>query len=169
MDGAGDGPHNGIENSHFRRNYVIFIDLRNPGFIFPPTAAGDRNYVGIEGFAEFVANGGVPNHPPICVVYNQHRLVAEDVIAINELIHDDEDEANQYDFNNDNMNNIVNIDNNDGINNDNVDDNAYNRNLDINNEYAEVADPYRKWEEIRWWDEFAESDTDADTDSDEET
>ncbi|KAK9542940.1 hypothetical protein VZT92_000759 [Zoarces viviparus] len=61
-----------------------------------------------------------------------------------------------------NIVNIVNIDNNDGINNDNVDDNAYNRNLDINNEDAEVADPYREWEEIRWWDEFAESDTDFD-------
>ncbi|KAK9531047.1 hypothetical protein VZT92_010498 [Zoarces viviparus] len=124
MGEAGDRPHNGIDNSRYRRNDVNFIDLRNP-----PTAAGDRNYVGIQDVADLVANGRM-------------------------------DEANQYDFNNDNMNNIVNIDNNDGINNDNVDDNAYN--IDINDEYAEVAGPYRECEEIRWWDEFAESDTDSD-------
>ncbi|KAK9533150.1 hypothetical protein VZT92_008329 [Zoarces viviparus] len=84
-------------------------------------------------------------------------LVAEDVIAIDELIRDDE--TIQYDFNNDN---------NDGINNDNVDDNAYNRNLDNNYEYAEVANPSMELEEFRWWDEFAKSDTDSDFDEETE-
>ncbi|KAK9533416.1 hypothetical protein VZT92_008535 [Zoarces viviparus] len=166
MDETGVGPHNGIDNSRYRRNYVILNDLRNPGFIFPPTGTGDRNYVGIKGFAEFVAKGGIPNHPPTCVVYNRHRLVAEDVIAINDLIHNDED--------NDNMNNIVNIDNNDGINNDNVDDNAYNCNLDAKvpeddplpgpsrkrKREPDRAEEERSCKKSRRWDESAESDTD---------
>ncbi|KAK9530843.1 hypothetical protein VZT92_012321 [Zoarces viviparus] len=158
MDEPGDGSQNTSTSSRVLDNY-IFIDLLTPGFIFPASATGDRNYVGFEGLAEFVINHGVSRRTRVRVRHDPTLHTGEE---IDQILPNHVARATRNNFNNDNMNNIVNIDNNDNINNDNVDDNAYNRNLDNNYDYAVVADPYREWEEIRWWDEFAEGDTDFD-------